>query len=105
MNSVSEIGIALYNTKDGQIHLDVRLQDENIWLNQRQMAELFERSVKTINEHLQNIYEDGELVPEATIRKYRIVQREAAIQAKYRYDIHMLQLVVNFCQKIIKTAT
>ncbi len=55
MTEVSEIGVALYNTEGGQVHLDVRLQDENLWLNQHQMAVLFEKSVPTINEHLKNI--------------------------------------------------
>ena len=67
MSAVPKTGIALYNTEDGQVHLDVRLQDENLWLNQRQMADLFKRSVKTINEHLQNIYEEGELVSQVIV--------------------------------------
>jgi len=76
MKQKNNIGIVLYNAEDGDIHLDVRLQDENLWLNQRQLAALFERLVKTVNEHLQNIYEESGLSLESTIRKFRIVQRE-----------------------------
>ncbi len=94
MTDVSEIGVALYNTEDGQVHLDVHLQDENLWLNQRQMADLFERSVKTINEHLKNIYEEGELQPESTIRKFRIVQREAARDVERLVDHYNLDAII-----------
>ncbi len=83
-------GIVLYNTEDGQVHLDVRLQDENLWLSQRQLADLFERSVKTINEHLQNIYEEGELTPETTIRKFRIVQPEGTRDVERLVDHYNL---------------
>jgi len=89
-----ETGIALYNTEDGQVHLDVRLQNENLWLNQRQMADLFERSVKTINEHLQNIYEEGELAPEATIRKFRIVQLEGTRDVERLVDHYNLDGII-----------
>ncbi|MFC1749578.1 virulence RhuM family protein [Pseudomonadota bacterium] len=94
MASPPKTGIALYNTEDGQVHLDVRLQDENLWLNQRQMADLFDRSVKTINEHLQNIYEEGELAPEATIRKFRIVQREGMRDVERLMDHYNLDAIL-----------
>jgi len=94
METNQETGITLYNTEDGQVHLDVRLQNENLWLNQRQMADLFERSVKTINEHLQNIYEEGELVPEATIRKFRIVQLEGTRDVERLVDHYNLDGII-----------
>ncbi len=67
MKQKNNIGIAFYNTEDGQVHLDVRLQDENLWLNQRQLAVLFEKTVPTINEHLKNIYDEGELTPQGQL--------------------------------------
>jgi len=94
MTNTPDTGVALYNTEDGQIHLDVRLQDENLWLNQRQMADLFERSVKTINEHLQNVYEEGELIPEATIRKFRIVQLEGTRDVERLVDHYNLDAII-----------
>ena len=64
--------------QDGATRLQVRLEGETVWLSQRLIAELFQVSVKTANEHLVNIYNEGELRPGATIRKFRIVQTEGA---------------------------
>ena len=63
----------LYTTDDGNTRVDCRFEDETIWLSQALMAELFNRDVRTINEHLQNLYEEEELKQEATIRNFRIV--------------------------------
>ena len=68
--------ILLYQTEDGRTRVECRFENETLWLSQALIAELFEKDVRTINEHLQNIYEEGELEPEATIRKFRIVRRE-----------------------------
>jgi len=68
--------ILLYQTEDGNTRIECRFQDETLWLSQALIAELFDKDVRTINEHLQNIFEEGELGPEATIRKFRIVRRE-----------------------------
>ena len=66
----------VYEAEDGQIKIDVRLEGETVWLTQRLMAELFQKDVRTINEHVANVYDEGELASEATIRKFRIVQTE-----------------------------
>ena len=65
--------IVLYQTEDGKSRISVRLEGETVWLTQRQLAELFQKDVRTINEHVQNIVEEGEADPAATIRKFRIV--------------------------------
>jgi hypothetical protein len=62
--------------QDGATRLQVRLEGRSVWLSQRLIAELFQVSIKTVNEHLVNIYSEGELDPEATIRSFRIVQAE-----------------------------
>jgi hypothetical protein len=72
----------LYQTEDGQTRIEVRLSHETIWLPQRLIAELFQVSVPTVNEHLRSIYEDAELDPTATIRKFRIVQIEGSRSCK-----------------------
>ena len=71
---LSKSGIAIYKTKDKQIKLEVKFEQETVWLNQAQMASLFEKGIPTINEHIKNIYKERELFEEATIRKSRIVQ-------------------------------
>jgi hypothetical protein len=68
--------ILLYQTEDGRTRVECRFQDETIWLSQAMMAELYQKAVRTINEHLKDIYNEKELAPEATIRKFRIVRRE-----------------------------
>ena len=66
----------LYQTEDGKTRVEVRLQDETVWLSQKLMADLFQKDVRTINEHIKNILAKGEQAAEATIRKFRIVQME-----------------------------
>ena len=64
--------------QDGATRLQVRLEGESVWLSQRLIAELYQVSVPTVNEHLAGIYDEGELDPGATIRSFRIVRREGA---------------------------
>ena len=59
MNEKSEI--IIYQTDDGLTKIDVRLEDETVWLTQAQMAELFQKNVSTISRHIQNVFEEGEL--------------------------------------------
>lgn len=66
----------LYQTEDGYTRIEVRLAHEMLWLPQRLIADLFQVSVPTVNEHLKGIFDDRELDPAATIRKFRIVQTE-----------------------------
>ena len=70
--------LILYQTEDGQTRVQCRFEDESIWLTQALIGELFQKDVRTINEHLQNVYSEGELSREATIRKFRIVRKEGA---------------------------
>ena len=70
--------IILYTTEDGATRIDVRMLDETVWLTQAQMAELFGKSVPTINEHIKNVFKEGELEPNPTIRKFRIVRIEGS---------------------------
>ena len=67
-NNNSEI--IIYNTEDGECKVDVRLDEDTVWLTQEQMSELFQKAKSTINEHIKNIYADGELKIENTLRKF-----------------------------------
>lgn len=62
----------LYQTEDGMTQLEVCLQEETVWLTQKRMAELFQKNVRTINEHIRNIFAEGELAPGSVIWKFRI---------------------------------
>lgn len=74
MKQASEI--LLYQSEDGQMRIQTVLREESVWLSQAQMAELFEKDVRTVNEHIKNIYDEDELAENTTIRKFRIVQTE-----------------------------
>lgn len=62
--------IIIYNTEDGLTKVEVSFIDDNVWLTQDQMAALFQKSKSTINEHIKNIYEDGELQQVSTMKKF-----------------------------------
>lgn len=62
--------IIIYNTEDGETKIEVRMKDKTVWLTQDQMAELFNKAKSTISEHIQNIYEEKELILEETMRKF-----------------------------------
>ena len=64
--------ILLYQTEDGRIRLETRLQNETVWLTQEQMSTLFDKAKSTINEHIKNIFAEGELIPERVMRKFGI---------------------------------
>ncbi len=87
--------ILIYQTEDGRTRIDVRLENETVWLSQRLMAELFQKDVRTINEHIKNIYEDGELDQESTIRKFRIVQTEGNREVSRTIDFYNLEMVLS----------
>lgn len=80
--------------QDGSLRVQVRLDGKTVWLTQRLMAELYQVSVKTINEHLLNIYEEGELEPEATVRKFRRVQTEGSRQVSRVVDHYNLEAIL-----------
>ena len=66
----------LIKYNDGEIEIAVSVENDTIWLTQKQIAELFDKDVRTINEHIQAIYNEQELFENATIRNFRIVQKE-----------------------------
>jgi len=86
--------LILYQTKDGRVRLEVRLEGETVWLSQKLIADLFQKDVRTINEHIRNIFEEGELQPEATIRKFRIVQTEGKREVQRAVDFYNLDVII-----------
>lgn len=86
--------LILYRSEDAQTRIQVRLEGESVWLTQAQIAELYQVSVKTISEHLQNIYAEGEVEPERTIRKLRIVQAEGERQVRRTIDHYNLDAIL-----------
>ena len=79
---------------DSQESIEMRYEDENIWLTQRMMAELYGVDVRTINAHIKKIFADGELSEAATIRKFRIVQTESTRQVNRQVNHYNLQMII-----------
>jgi len=86
--------LILYQTEDGKTRIQCRFEDESIWLTQAQIAELYQKDVKTINEHLLNIYEDKELEEDSTIRKFRIVRLEGKREVSREISHYSLQAIL-----------
>jgi hypothetical protein len=86
--------IILYQTEDGRTRIQCRFENETIWLTQALIAELFQKDVRTINEHLVNLFEEGELSREATIRKFRIVRSEGAREVAREIEHYSLPAIL-----------
>jgi hypothetical protein len=86
--------LILYQTEDGRTRIQCRFENETVWLSQTLMAELFQKDVRTINEHLVNIFEEGELSREATIRKFRIVRLEGVRQVAREVEHYNLDAII-----------
>jgi hypothetical protein len=79
-----------YQSDDGRIRLQVRLEDESVWLTQKLMAELFQKDVRTVNEHIQNIFEEGELAADSVIRKFRITAADGKNYETAHYNLDVI---------------
>ena len=86
--------IILYQTEDGRTRIQCRFENDTIWLTQAQLAELFQVTVPTVNEHLKGIYIEGELTAGATIRKFRIVRSEGARQVAREIEHYSLPAIL-----------
>ncbi|WP_417384109.1 virulence RhuM family protein [Gimesia sp.] len=84
----------LYQTEDGNTRIECRFLGETIWLSQALMADLFQVTVPTINEHLKNLYNEGEIQPEPTIRKFRIVRQEGNREVARQIDHYNLDAIL-----------
>ena len=90
----------VYQAEDGKLKLDVRFEDESVWLTQQLMADLFQTTKQNISLHIQNIYEEGELVPEATVKKYLTVRSEGNRQVKRMLDYYNLDMIISVGYRI-----
>lgn len=86
--------LILFRSDDARTRIEVRLEGDSVWLSQRQMADLFDVSVPTNNEHLSGAYDDREIAPERTIRKFRIVQTEGAREVRRYVDHYHLDAIL-----------
>lgn len=87
--------IVIYRAEDGKTVLEVKLDQQNVWLSQRQIAQLFGTEVPAINKHIKNILKTGELRPEATISKMEIVQTEAKRRVQRLVELYNLDMIIS----------
>lgn len=87
--------LLIYESEDGRIKLDVRLEQETLWLTQADMARLFDCSADNISLHLKNIYQDGELAPESTTEDFSVVRAEGARQVTRRITFYNLDTIIS----------
>ena len=88
--------IVLYNNPEGRPLIDVRLDEDTVWLSQAQMSTLFEKDLRTVSEHLRNVFKEGELAESAVVRKFRITA----------FWSNSLELKMFFnCSLIVRTST
>jgi hypothetical protein len=91
-NSTAEF--LIFTKQAGESTIEVRVEGETVWLSQKLMAVLFEVSIKTVSEHLSNLYAQSELVKEATIRNFRIVQNEGGREVSREIDFYNLDAII-----------
>ena len=92
--------IILYQTEDGLTKIDVHFEDETVWLTQQQMAELFQSSRSNIVEHIQHIYEEGELEEASTCRKFRQVRTEGNRQVARELPYYNLDMILSLGYRV-----
>lgn len=93
-SSAAEYLTFVASTGDDEKSIEMRYEDENIWLTQKMMATLYDVGINTINEHIKKIFSDGELTEDSTIRKFRIVQQEGNRQVARDVNHYNLQMII-----------
>lgn len=89
--------IVIYKNKEGSIKIDVRLEDETVWLTQAQMCDLFQKSKATVSEHIKNIFEEGELEELSTVRNFRTV---AGNNKSYDMSHYSLDVIISLGYRV-----
>jgi hypothetical protein len=87
--------VLIYKTDDGRVRIDVRLENETLWMTQQMMAELFQTSKQNISQHIKSIYDEGELSPAATVKKFLTVRNEGKRQVRRSLDYYNLDMIIS----------
>ena len=89
-DTLPQSSMILYQTEDGLTRVECRFEDETVWLTQKLMAELFQKDVRTINEHIQNLFAEGELTADSVIRKFRITASDGKAYEAQHYNLDVV---------------
>jgi hypothetical protein len=87
--------IIIYQTDDGQTKIDVRMEEETVWLSQAQMAELFQTTKQNVSLHINNAFAEGELEPSATVKEYLTVQNEGGRGVSRNIKYYNLDAIIS----------
>lgn len=87
--------IIIYQNLDGNIKIDVRLEEENVWLTQAQLCELFNKTKATVSEHIKNVFDEGELESLSTVRNFRTVQLEGTRTVERNIEHYNLDVIIS----------
>ena len=91
----SNQNVIIYQNKEGNIKIDVHLQDETAWINRQQMAALFDRDVKTIGKHINNVFDEGELDKNSTVANFATVQNEGGREVERLIEYYNLDVIIS----------
>jgi len=92
--------ILIYQSDEGQAKIEVRLENETVWLNQKMMADLFQTTSQNITIHLKNIFEEGELMENATCKDFLQVQTEGSRKVARRQKFYNLDMIISLGYRI-----
>ena len=92
--------IIIYQTADGLTNIEVKMQDETVWLTQQQMAELYQTSRTNVIEHIQHIYEEGELEENSTCRNFRQVRKEGNREVSRELPFYNLDMIISLGYRV-----
>ena len=92
--------IIIYETESGETAIDVRLENETIWLTQKQIIQLFQSSKSNISEHIKHIFQANDLTPESTVRKFRTVQKEGKREVERDLEYYKLDIIISIGYRV-----
>jgi len=87
--------LLIYQAENGETKLGVRLEDETVWLTQKMIAKLYQTTKQNISLHIQNVYKEGELESEATVKKYLTVRQEGDREVTRMLDYYNLDMIIS----------
>lgn len=103
VNSMDNGNIIIYQSEDGLTHIEVRLEQDTVWLTQQQLCDLYQTSKSNVSEHIKHIFEDGELERDVVVRKFRTTTQHGAIEGKTQtHDVtyYNLDMIISLGYRI-----
>lgn len=100
MHTENKGEIIIFKTSDGKVSVDVRFEDETVWLTQSQLVDLYGSSKANVSEHIKHIFEEEELSKDSTVRKFRTVQNEGNRQVEREIEYYNLDMIISLGYRI-----